>query len=103
MVLPAAVPVTFLATATIGVIMELTVIRFLYKRPIMTLLATWAVSLLIINSIRVIFGTQNLEFVTLSYLSGGVSVIGDFMITFNRLFAIYFFTLSPRAHLAVAA
>jgi urea transport system permease protein len=56
----------------------------------MTLLATWAVSLLIINSVRVIFGTQNLEFVALSYLSGGVSVIGDFMITFNRLFAIIF-------------
>ncbi|HEX7475937.1 MAG TPA: urea ABC transporter permease subunit UrtB [Dehalococcoidales bacterium] len=88
--LPAAVPVTFLATAAIGIMMELTVIRFLYKRPIMTLLATWAVSLLIINSVRVIFGTQNLEFVALSYLSGGVSVIGDFMITFNRLFAIIF-------------
>lgn len=86
----AAVPVTFLATAIIGVIMELTVIRFLYKRPIMTLLATWAVSLLIINSIRVIFGTQNLEFVTLPFLSGGVSVVGDFIITFNRLFAIIF-------------
>jgi len=86
----AAVPVTFLATAIIGVIMELTVIRFLYKRPLMTLLATWAVSLLIINSVRVIFGTQNLEFVTLSYLSGGVFVVGDFIITFNRLFAIIF-------------
>lgn len=86
----AAIPVTFLATAIIGVIMELTVIRFLYKRPIMTLLATWAVSLLIINSVRVIFGTQNLEFVTLPFLSGGVSVVGDFIITFNRLFAIIF-------------
>jgi urea transport system permease protein len=46
------------------------------------------VSLFLINTVRVAFGTQNLEFVTPSFLAGGERVIGDFLITWNRLFAI---------------
>lgn len=85
-----AIPFAFLVTGGVGVAMEVTVIRHLYKRPLTTLLATWAISLLLINLVRVLFGTQNLEFVTPVFLSGGVHMFADFFVTWNRLFAIAF-------------
>jgi urea transport system permease protein len=85
-----AIPVVFAVTALIGVIIEFTVIRHLYRRPLMTLLATWAISLLLINVVRVTFGTQNLQFLTPWYLTGGVRLVGDFLVTWNHLFAIGF-------------
>ncbi|WP_202913456.1 urea ABC transporter permease subunit UrtB [Acuticoccus sediminis] len=85
-----AIPFTFLVTAAIGVAIELLVVRHLYRRPLMTLLATWAVSLFLVNIVRVTFGTQNLAFATPSYISGGFTLIGDFIVTQNRLFAIVF-------------
>jgi urea transport system permease protein len=85
-----AVPVVFLVTAAIGIVLETILIRHLYRRPLMSLLATWAVSLFLINLVRVTFGTQNLQFVTPSYITGGVPVIGDFIFTWNRMFAIAF-------------
>ncbi|RXF75161.1 urea ABC transporter permease subunit UrtB [Hansschlegelia zhihuaiae] len=86
----AAIPVVFLVTAGVGIAVEATIVRRLYTRPLMTLLATWAVSLLIVNLVRVAIGTQNLQFVTPSYISGGRLVTGDFIVTWNRLFAIVF-------------
>ena len=83
-----ALPISFLAAALIGVAMEVLVLRRLYDRPLMTLLATWAVSLLLINIVRVTIGTQNLEFYQPFYVTGGIPVIGDFILTLNRLFAI---------------
>jgi urea transport system permease protein len=68
--------------------MEVLVIRRLYDRPLMTLLATWAISILLINTVRVTIGSQNLEFHQPFYVSGGFPVIGDFIMTTNRLFAI---------------
>lgn len=85
-----AIPVAFLVTAGIGIVIEATLLRHLYKRPLMSLLATWAVSLFLINLVRVIFGTQNLQFDTPFYVSGGVPFIGDFIFTWNRMFAIAF-------------
>ncbi len=85
-----AIPFAFLVTGGVGVAMEVTVIRHLYKRPLTTLLATWAISLLLINLVRVLFGTQNLEFVTPVFLSGGAHIFADFFVTWNRLFAIAF-------------
>ena len=85
-----AIPVAFLVTALIGMAIEALLLRHLYRRPLMSLLATWAVSLFLTNLVRVIFGTQNLDFVTPYYVTGGVSVIGDFFLTWNRLFAIVF-------------
>jgi urea transport system permease protein len=55
----AAVPLSFLTTLLAGVILERTVIRFLYGRPLETLLATWGISLVLIQSVRLIFGAQN--------------------------------------------
>ncbi len=85
-----AIPVAFLVTAAIGIALEATLLRHLYKRPLMSLLATWAVSLFLMNLVRVVFGTQNLQFETPFYVSGGVPVIGDFIFTWNRMFAIAF-------------
>jgi urea transport system permease protein len=83
-----ALPVSFLAAALVGVAMEALVLRRLYDRPLMTLLATWAVSLLLVNLVRVTIGTQNLEFHQPFYVTGGIPVLGDFIVTLNRLFAI---------------
>ena len=85
-----SIPVVFIVTALLGILIEWTVIRHLYRRPLMTLLATWGISLLLINLVRVCFGTQNLEFITPPYLTGGIAVVGDFFITWNHLAAIFF-------------
>jgi urea transport system permease protein len=85
-----AIPIVFVMTAAIGVGLEAVLLRHLYRRPLMSLLATWAVSLFLINLVRVTFGTQNLQFVTPFYVTGGVPVIGDFIFTWNRMFAIAF-------------
>ncbi|WP_029352022.1 urea ABC transporter permease subunit UrtB [Bosea sp. 117] len=85
-----AIPAAFLVTAAIGVALEAALLRHLYRRPLMSLLATWAVSLFLVNLVRVGFGTQNLQFETPFYVTGGVPVIGDFIFTWNRMFAILF-------------
>ena len=89
-----AIPFAFLVTAAIGVALEAALIRHLYRRPLMSLLATWAVSLALSNFVRVIFGTQNLQMDTPFYVTGGLPVIGDFIMTWNRLFAIGFAALT---------
>ncbi|MCB1754619.1 MAG: urea ABC transporter permease subunit UrtB [Gammaproteobacteria bacterium] len=85
-----AIPFAFIVTAAVGMVVEATVIRHLYRRPLMTLLATWAISLFLINLVRVVFGTQNLGFIVPSFLEGGTRVTADFILTWNRLFAIVF-------------
>ncbi|EWY41613.1 urea ABC transporter permease [Skermanella stibiiresistens SB22] len=85
-----AIPFAFAASGAVGIAMEVTVIRHLYRRPLMTLLATWAISLLLINLVRVTFGTQNLQFNVPPFLNGGTHVFADFIVTWNRLFAIGF-------------
>lgn len=85
-----AIPFAFLVTAAIGIALEVTLIRHLYRRPLMSLLATWAVSLALSNLVRVVFGTQNLQMDAPFYVTGGLPVIGDFIMTWNRLFAIGF-------------
>ncbi|WP_018388315.1 urea ABC transporter permease subunit UrtB [Ancylobacter sp. FA202] len=85
-----AIPIAFVVTAAIGIALEASLLRHLYKRPLMSLLATWAVSLFLMNLVRVVFGTQNLQFETPFYVTGGVPVIGDFIFTWNRMFAIAF-------------
>ena len=83
-----SIPVVFVVTGAVGIAIEVAVIRHLYGRPLTTLLATWAVSLLLINLVRVIFGTQNLEFRTPPYLAGGARVVGEFLVTWNHAVAI---------------
>lgn len=89
-----AIPFAFLVTAAIGVALEIALIRHLYRRPLMSLLATWAVSLALSNLVRVLFGTQNLQMEVPFYVTGGLHVIGDFIMTWNRLFAIGFASIT---------
>ena len=88
----AAIPIAFLCSAVIGVILERTVIRWLYGRPLETLLATWGISLFLIQSVRQIFGAQNVEVSNPNWLSGGVEV-WNVVMPFNRIAIIVFAVL----------
>ncbi len=82
-----AMPVSFLVVALCGLILEATVIRFLYGRPLETLLATWGVSLVLIQAARVYFGDLT-SVVAPSWLSGGAQVMVGVYLPYNRLFII---------------
>ena len=95
--LPAAIPVAFFAAALVGVIMERTVIRWLYGRTLETLLATWGLSLVLIQSARVLFGAQNVEVSNPSWMSGGIELMPNLILPWNRIiivgFAMFVLTL----------
>lgn len=84
-----AIPLAFLVAGAIGVAIERGVIRFLYGRPLETLLATWGISLILQQSVRTIFGPTNREVGTPSWMSGSFDV-GLMQITYNRLAIIIF-------------
>lgn len=86
----AAVPAAFLAAALVGVAMERTVIRFLYGRPLESLLATWGLSLVLIQVARVVFGPQNVEVANPAWMSGGVALVGEVVLPWNRIVIIGF-------------
>ena len=86
----AAVPVGFLVAAAFGIALERTVIRFLYGRPLETLLSTWGISLILQQLVRTIFGAPNKEVANPSWMTGGFSVTGGFFVTWNRLYIIVF-------------
>ena len=85
-----AVPVAFVFAGAVGVALERSVIRFLYGRPLETLLATWGVSLILQQAVRSIFGSPNREVSNPSWMTGGFDPIGGFTITWNRLVIILF-------------
>lgn len=84
-----ALPVAFLMTALIGLVIERGVIRFLYGRPLETLLATWGISLILQQTIRTIFGPTNQEVGNPSWMSGSFA-LGGMTITWNRLWIVLF-------------
>ena len=86
----AAVPVAFLASALMGAALERGVIRFLYGRPLETLLATWGISLMLQQLVRSIFGAQNVGVENPVWMSGGVQVLGNLSLPYNRLVIIVF-------------
>ena len=86
----ASVPVAFMASALMGALLERSVIRFLYGRPLETLLATWGISLVLIQLMRTVFGAQNVGVENPSWMSGGVQVLGNLSLPFNRLVIIGF-------------
>ncbi len=88
--LPAAIPVAFFAAALVGVLMERTVIRWLYGRTLETLLATWGLSLILIQAARVLFGAQNVEVANPSWMSGGIALMPNLMLPWNRIIIIGF-------------
>jgi urea transport system permease protein len=85
-----ALPVAFLASALVGALMERTVIRFLYGRPLETLLATWGLSLVLMQAVRSLFGAQNVAVENPSWMSGGITVLGSLNLPWNRLVIIGF-------------
>jgi urea transport system permease protein len=85
----AALVVAFVAASLVGLILERGVIRFLYKRPLESLLATWGVSLVLQQIFRHIFGAANVQVSSPSWLSGSF-VINDVLLAYNRLFVIGF-------------
>ncbi len=85
----AAIPVAFCVAALVGMVLERTVIRWLYGRPLETLLATWGISLFLIQLVRQIFGAQNVEVANPSWMSGGLEIMNVVM-PYNRLFIILF-------------
>jgi urea transport system permease protein len=72
-------------TGGIGMALERTIIRHLYGRPLETLLATWGISLMLIQLVRMLFGAQNLEVANPAWLSGGVQVLPNLILPWNRL------------------
>lgn len=88
-----AIPAAFLVSALIGMLIERTVIRPLYGRQLETLLATFGVSLILMQLVRMIFGAQNVEVSNISWLSGGISLTPSLMLPYNRI-AIIVFTVA---------
>ena len=86
----AAIPTAFIVSGFVGIIMERSVIRHLYGRPLETLLATWGISLVLIQTVRLIFGAQNVEVANPSYLSGGIQAFNGVVLPFNRIAIIIF-------------
>lgn len=85
----AALAVSFVVAGSTGLILERGIIRFLYKRPLESLLATWGVSLLLQQLFRHIFGAANVQVSSPSWLSGSF-VISDVLLAYNRIFVIGF-------------
>ena len=88
----AALPVSFLTGALVGLALERGVIRFLYKRPLESLLATWGVSLVLQQVVRATFGPANVQVNSPQWLSGSL-VYNDILFAYNRLFVIAFAVL----------
>jgi len=84
-----AVPLAFLVAGAIGVLIERSIIRFLYGRPLETLLATWGLSLVLQQAVRTIFGPTNREVGNPSWMSGAFE-LGQITITYNRLWILCF-------------
>lgn len=87
--LPVAIPLAFLVASAVGIAIERGIIRFLYGRPLETLLATWGVSLILQQAVRTTFGPTNREVGAPSYMTGAVEVFG-LSITYGRLWIIVF-------------
>jgi urea transport system permease protein len=84
-----AVPLSFVVAGAIGIVIERTIIRFLYGRPLETLLATWGLSLILQQAVRTAFGPNNREVGNPSWMSGAFD-LGGITITYNRLWIICF-------------
>jgi urea transport system permease protein len=86
----AAIPASFLAAGLVGMVLERSVIRWLYGRPLETLLATWGISLVLIQAVRTIFGAQNVQVENPAFMSGGIQVLANVVLPWSRVFIIAF-------------
>ncbi|HEV2187805.1 MAG TPA: urea ABC transporter permease subunit UrtB [Stellaceae bacterium] len=84
-----AVPAAFVVAGALGVLIERTLIRFLYGRPLETLLATWGLSLILQQAVRSAFGPTNQDVTSPAWMSGSIA-LGGLTLTVNRLWIILF-------------
>lgn len=96
----AAIPAAFLVSAAVGALLERGVIRWLYGRPLETLLATWGISLILMQAVRSLFGAQNVAVENPAWLSGGLAVLPNLTLPYNRL-AILAFAAAVLAGMAL--
>ena len=94
-----AIPLAFLTAGALGVVIERTLIRWLYGRPLETLLATWGLSLVLQQAVRSLFGASNRDVDTPGWMSGATE-FGGLTITWNRLYIILFAVLVLAALMA---
>ena len=86
----AALPMAFLSAALVGALLERAVLRHLYGRPLETLLATWGISLMLMQTVRTLFGAQNVAVENPSWMSGGIQVLVNLSLPWNRLLIVVF-------------
>jgi urea transport system permease protein len=84
-----AIPLAFVFSGIVGILIERSIIRFLYGRPLETLLATWGLSLILQQAVRTAFGPTNKEVGNPSFMSGAFD-LGGITITYNRFWIICF-------------
>ncbi len=85
-----AVPASFMVSGLVGMALERSVIRWLYGRPLETLLATWGISLVLIQGVRTIFGAQNVQVENPAFMSGGVEILSGIVLPFSRIAIVGF-------------
>jgi urea transport system permease protein len=95
-----AIPASFAAAGLVGALLERSVIRWLYGRPLETLLATWGISLILMQAVRSTFGAQNVAVENPAWLSGGLEVLPNLTLPYNRL-AILAFAAAVLAGMAL--
>ena len=86
----AAIPAAFVVAGLFGIAIERSVIRFLYGRPLETLLATWGLSLVLQQLVRSVFGPTNRDVGSPSWMSGAIETAGGLTLTYNRIWIIVF-------------
>ena len=89
----AAVPASFAVAAAVGMLLERVVIRWLYGRPLETLLATWGISLMLIQVVRTLFGAQNVQVENPAFMSGGIQALSNLVLPWSRVMIILFAAL----------
>jgi len=91
--LVAAIPASFVAAALVGMFLERAVIRWLYGRPLETLLATWGISLMLIQSVRSLFGAANVQVENPAFMSGGIQAFAGVVLPWSRIYIVAFAAL----------
>jgi urea transport system permease protein len=86
----AAIPAAFVVCALVGMALERSILRFLYGRPLETLLATWGISLILIQTVRTAFGAQNVEVANPTWLSGGYEILRGVVLPWSRIGIVLF-------------
>lgn len=85
-----ALPAAFVLVGAVGVAVERGIVRFLYGRPLETLLATWGLSLILQQAVRTVFGPTNREVGNPDFMTGAIELAGGVVLTWNRIWIVLF-------------